>query len=288
VLHGAGVMAWDQGDLDAARVHWEERLLLARELGDTSAIADALRDAGWITYRGGDTTTGRCMIEESLAIHRDLGNQSGVWRALDSLVHSLAQIPLEQADYAAVRSLGEQSLAIVQELGDSAGIAFVRLTLGEIARLQGDYRLARFHYEQALALGRALNDNYRIAETCSNLGYITLNEGDADGAAALFQESLTLSRQAERRPGTILCLAGLAGVACARRQAERAAHLLGAATALLEATQLTLDTTDRRDYGRIMATVQAQLDAATFAAAWAEGRAMPLAQAMSYALDRSQ
>jgi tetratricopeptide (TPR) repeat protein len=288
VLYGAGVIAWDQGDLDAAHAFWDERLTLARELGDPSAIADALRDVGWITYRHGDATTGRRMMEESLAIHRNVGNQSGMWRALDSLAHSLTQMSSEEGDYATVRSLCEQSLAIVQELGDSAGIAFVRLSLGEIARLQGDFRLARSHYEQGLALGRALNDNYRIAETCSNLAYITLNEGDTDRAAVLFQESLVLSRQAERRPGTILCLVGLAGVASVRRQPECAAHLLGAATALLDATHLTLDTTDRRDYDRIVANVQAQLDEATFATAWAEGRAMPIAQAIAYALELPQ
>ncbi len=284
-LYGAGVMAWNQGNLDAAHALWEERLKLAGELGDQLAIADALRDVGWTTYRHGGAATGRRMIEESLAIHRNLGNQSGVWRALDSLAHSLAQISSEQGDYATVRSLAEQSLAIVQELGDSSGIAFVRLTLGEIARLQGDYRLARFHYEQGLAMGRALNDNYRIAETCSNLGYITLNEGGTDRATALFQESLTLSRRAERQPGMILCLVGLAGVASVRQQHGRAAHLLGAATALLDATHLTLDTTDRRDYDRIVAKVRDELDEASFATAWAEGRTMPIAQAIAYALE---
>ena len=60
---------------------------------------------------------------------------------------------------------------------------------------------------------------------------------------------------------------------------------LGAATALLDATHLTLDTTDRRDYDRIVAKVRDELDEASFATAWAEGRTMPIAQAIAYALE---
>jgi len=80
---------------------------------------------------------------------------------------------------------------------------------------------------------------------------------------------------------------GLAGVASVRQQSERAACLLGAA-ALLDATHLTLDTTDRRDYSRIVANLQAQLDEVTFATIWAEGRAMALAQVIAYALELPQ
>jgi hypothetical protein len=41
----------------------------------------------------------------------------------------------------------------------------------------------------------------------------------------------------------------------------------------------------RADYDRFVAAAWDQLDAATFAAAWAEGRAMSLDQAIAEALD---
>jgi predicted ATPase/DNA-binding CsgD family transcriptional regulator len=283
VTRAAGMMAWDQGDIASAHTLLRESLRLARELGDPSAIADTL---GWvgeiICSEQGDTTAGRRLIEEGLAIYRNLGNQAGVWRTLNML----AQVSLEQGDTAVARALGEQSLAIAQELGDNIGSANPLNTLGEIARFQGDFARARSYYEQCLALGHTLNDTYLIARTAANLGYVTLNQGDADRAAALFQEGLIPAWQAERRGFMILSLVGLAGVACARQQLERATRLLGAATALLDATHATLDTTDRRDYDRIMVKVRDQLDEASFAAAWAEGRAMPIKQAIAYALDQ--
>ncbi|NTU82494.1 MAG: LuxR family transcriptional regulator, partial [Chloroflexales bacterium] len=280
VLRGAGLMAWDQGDVVVAETLIRESLTLARELGDQAALADALLFAGWITTRGDDTTT-RSLLEESLALYRSLGNQPGEWDALNSL----AFLSAKQGDAVAARVLGEQSLAIVQELGDTAGIVKVWHTLGEIARLQGEYQLARAHVEQSLALARAVNDSFWIETNCSALAFVRLHEGALDHATALFQESLVLSRQTERRSGTILCLVGLGGVAIARQQPERAARLLGAAAALLDATQVALDTIGRRDYDRLVARLQNQADQASVATAWAEGRALSIAQASAQALE---
>ncbi len=43
---------------------------------------------------------------------------------------------------------------------------------------------------------------------------------------------------------------------------------------------------DRRRYDVAIADIRAQLDEPTFAAAWAEGQAMTLEQAIAYALER--
>jgi hypothetical protein len=41
---------------------------------------------------------------------------------------------------------------------------------------------------------------------------------------------------------------------------------------------------DQEKYDHVVAAARSQLDEATFAVAWAEGRAMPLEQAIAYAL----
>jgi predicted ATPase/class 3 adenylate cyclase len=281
VLLGAGQLALAQGDLAVAQTLAEEGQALAQEIGDPSLIANALLPAGWATFRQGDVTAGRRLIEESLALHRKLGSQLGVGQALSGL----AVLSSRQGDYATARSLSEQSLAIAQELGVIYGIADELSHLGEIARIQGDLKLARAHFEQCLAHGRALNNSNWIAHACTKLGYITLNEGDADHATALFQESLMRHWEAERKIRIPDGLVGLGGVADLRRQPERAARLLGAAAALLDAMPATLDPADHLDYERIVANVQAQLDETSYATAWAEGRAMTLEQAIAYALE---
>jgi predicted neutral ceramidase superfamily lipid hydrolase len=55
--------------------------------------------------------------------------------------------------------------------------------------------------------------------------------------------------------------------------------------AFCQALGSDLDPADRREYDRILAAVRAQLDEATFNAAWAEGRKMTLEQAIEYVLE---
>jgi len=71
---------------------------------------------------------------------------------------------------------------------------------------------------------------------------------------------------------------------------ERAARLLGATEAVREAIQIGLSAAypDRIEYDRYVAAVRAQLDEAVFAAAWAEGRALTLEQAIEYALSEPE
>jgi hypothetical protein len=77
----------------------------------------------------------------------------------------------------------------------------------------------------------------------------------------------------------------LGGVAAERGRAERSARLLGAVAALREATGATiLFAPDRVLHERHMAAGRAQLDPAAFAAAWAAGRTMPLAEVIAEAL----
>ena len=81
------------------------------------------------------------------------------------------------------------------------------------------------------------------------------------------------------------CLMGLAGVAGAIRQPARAARLFGAVESLLNTTRGQLEPIEQAEYDRNLAVARAQLDEATFAVAWAEGRMFSLEQAVAYALD---
>jgi len=55
----------------------------------------------------------------------------------------------------------------------------------------------------------------------------------------------------------------------------------------LEIAVYPLEPIHRVEYDRTVAAIQTQLNEAAFAAAWAEGRAMTLEQAIAYALSES-
>ncbi len=60
---------------------------------------------------------------------------------------------------------------------------------------------------------------------------------------------------------------------------------MGAAEAQFEAIGAALWPADRLEHGRTVAAVRSALSEEVVAAAWAEGRAMPLEQAIASALD---
>src|SRR5439155_15426270 len=81
------------------------------------------------------------------------------------------------------------------------------------------------------------------------------------------------------------CLAGLGGAAAASGLAERAARLLGAAEALFEAMGAPLTRNEQAVFDRDVAVTRAALSGESFAAAWAEGRRLPLERAIQLALE---
>ncbi len=101
-------------------------------------------------------------------------------------------------------------------------------------------------------------------------------------AQASYREGLRLwqeMQQVEQRLGIVTGLAGLAEIAAAQGQAERAGRLFGAASRLLPATS-----TYREEVHRRSTAARAQLDAATFEAGWTAGQAMTEEQAITEAL----
>jgi hypothetical protein len=106
--------------------------------------------------------------------------------------------------------------------------------------------------------------------------------GDEPQATVLYRKGLSLWQDMQRvghELGIVKGLAGLAEVAAAQGQPERAGRLFGAAARLLPATSSYREEVQRRS-----AAARAPLDTATFEAGWAAGQAMTEEQAITEAL----
>jgi DNA-binding CsgD family transcriptional regulator len=101
----------------------------------------------------------------------------------------------------------------------------------------------------------------------------------------LYQQSLALIWARVYRENIAEDLAGLAAVASLLGQPERAARLFGTVEALREESGIRLSPLRRAEYDRTVEGIRTHLDQATFAEAWAQGRAMPLERAIVQALE---
>jgi hypothetical protein len=129
-----------------------------------------------------------------------------------------------------------------------------------------------------------LGDKKGVIVSLHNLGLAAAMAGEHEQARALHKRALILCEKVGDTRFLPRSLAGLAGVARVQGCAERAARLLGAVDALMEAMFPPVRPSERTGSEIAVATVCATLGEERFAAVWAEGRAMSRAEAVGYAL----
>jgi predicted ATPase/class 3 adenylate cyclase len=275
-----GQAVFRREDVVRAIAFEEESLVLFRRLGDKSGIADPLSQLGHMARHQGDRPRAVACYEESLALYREAEDRWGIAWGLGNLAMS----EYDQGNLAHAVVLLTESIEIFRNQGLNAAVAWGYTSLGDIERRRGDDARAAAYYDESLALFQELEDEFGLAQVRYNLGLLAHRQHNASRAMALFTESLRSFQRLGARADLADVFAGLAAMAGERGLAVRAARLFGAAEALCENADTPLPPVQRADYDRDVAAVHAQLEEATLAAAWDEGRAMALEEAIAYAL----
>lgn len=273
-----------RGHLFGEGIAWLRRILAGVQMQEpTNTRARAFQHLGLLAESEGDLATACMAYEKGLALSRALGGEEDL---VAFFLYKLGAVAAVHQSEAAARPIfamarsAQETLISQRQQGDEVQLALSYNCLGEIARIEDDYPAARSFYEKSLALRRKLGDTRGMTATLLNLGFVALYLGDDRLATTYFEESLPLTQKLENPSDIAISLAGFAGVFARQGQPERAARLFGAVEALNEAIRSHLEYIDRIEIERNIAVARTQLDEATFAAAWAEGRAMTLEQAI--------
>ena len=115
---------------------------------------------------------------------------------------------------------------------------------------------------------------------------MTRDRGSDRQATGYLVEGLRLSHELGNKAAVAWALEGLAEVVSRQGAVARSARLLGAANGLRQAVAVPLPPAARKRLERLLGTLRAQISEAAWTAAWAEGRAMSLEQAVAYALEQ--
>ena len=273
---------YHQGYLSEGRGWYERALAQAPPAARTAAQAWALGYAGYLAWAQGDHPAARRRLEESVEIWRELGGGQG---GLAHMLWILALEMLDRGEPAAARTLAEESVGIFRTIGvDQYGLSISLATLGGIVLYQRDHALATSLLEESVAISRKAGDGWMLSRPLRILGVAVFQRGDHDQAAALFEESLTLLRRSGDKLYVSRSLECLAAVDAVRGDRSRAVRLFGAGEALREAMGASV-LLHLGDYDGAVAAARDHLSEEAFAAAWAEGRAMTLEEAVDYALE---
>jgi hypothetical protein len=124
-----------------------------------------------------------------------------------------------------------------------------------------------------------------LATAFCYLGIAQLFADDLTAARANLRAALRLFNDAGVKYLMSYCLFGLAGVASAEGQPERATRLCGASFAVQDALGVALAPMVQQLYDLGEATIRAQLSDAAFTAAYARGRDLSVTAAVALALE---
>jgi predicted ATPase/class 3 adenylate cyclase len=277
-----GTAVYRQGDYRRAAALFEESISLSEsdDKGDKGRLGFTLYLLGVVARLRGDYRRAEAYCKESLVLNRALGRTAYVGHALDGL--GLVALCLGESDKA--NSLCEEALALAEQGRYKYGTFSFLNSLGLIACAKGDYLRATAMCEEGLSLARDLGEKGGIARALNVLARVAFYQEDRRRAATLHRDSLVIFRDLREKLGIAQCLERL-GVVAADPAPERAARLFAAAAGLREAIDAPLPPFEAAEYDSTVNGVRAALQADTLAAAWAEGRAMTLEQAIEYALE---
>ncbi len=264
---------------------WLTEGLMRQDIGTLTVADRRLRASafGWLgTLQAwqGDLDAAQSSHEENVALFRELGDQAGLVEALQT--YGMLFIMRGDPEHAGPPL--EESLALAHKIRDAASVAQSLFFSGILEYLQGYVQQASALWEESLALRRPEGNQWFIAIVLAHLAMAAIDESNYRRATSQLAESLTLLRTISEKWQTAHTLEVIACLAAMQGHFLRAAHIFGAARRLREIHSIPMLSFLQKFYERGVATLRAQLDEATLATAWAEGRAMTLEQVVAYAL----
>jgi len=197
----------------------------------------------------------------------------------------LAKARAQAGDPDAARAELERGVGIAGRIGEHDDEAAGYLELSEISRRAGDLAAAGEHLRRALEVVEPRSQRPDMigvaASTYSKAGALAEQEGDLAGAARWHARALGVLSASEVgllpiNPALAGVVEGVAALAAARGETERAAELLGLARTLQGyANSASLES------GRASAAMAGSADPARMAAAYARGRLLGRREALA-------
>jgi hypothetical protein len=252
LMEALGGVCWWQADLRAMRPAYAEAAEIWRSLGDKSELANALYNYSFV-----------------FSVPEKPGGDVG---GLDP-------------DGEGAAALAE-ALALYEELGDIRGVANVRWGMGNAKYFNNSFDAGVKDMLAALEGFRAVGDRTMEAWSLHMAGGAILRSGRPDESRPYLRHALRHFYDAGDAAGMTLVLDDLSSQALADDDPVRAALLWGAARALTTATGANLAAfTDGWIEQQVRPNVRVALDPAELERGAREGAAMPLDDAVAYALD---
>lgn len=281
-ITAAGILANCQSDHLEAVALSEESLALWRRLDDQVGMTNCLNGLCAARVLSVDYERGDPVCWESLTLSRRVGNRAGI---VCSLMY-LGVAAQGRGDHERARTFFCDCERACRELemGRSVFAGWLMSHWSRSEAEEGDHASARSHAEKALEIGRSLDDTWGISLGLQALAKVERARGEDGRAGTMLAESLEGFRIVGRKREIAECLEAIASLDNGRECQKRAGRLLGASEALRRELGVPRPPGECAEYDHRVSTVRTQLGDTAWEVTRAEGSAMPLGEAIQYAL----
>ncbi|HLZ60452.1 MAG TPA: tetratricopeptide repeat protein [Ktedonosporobacter sp.] len=277
ILRTQGNLARTRSNYKVARRLLEEALAIYEELGNSKRMTFTREDLAQIALAQCNYTTARTLLEENLARYQAQNEKYSIAYPLFHLARTLF---LANDDLAQAQILAERSLAIFKTTGNRRFLAYVSGLLGEIHLMRGEEAEARSLLEEYVVACKQIEDRFSTADALMALARFKTQQGKHNEALACYEESGRLLRIIGVKEASAACLEGIGEVAVGLGKPKWAAYVWGTAAEVRASIITPMQRIYRPSYSRAVRAARQSLGDEAFQATWAEGRQVPLEQAL--------
>jgi predicted ATPase/class 3 adenylate cyclase len=269
-----------QGNLPFAMESLHEAIAISRATGDKFILGNSLilytAVSSFINAPGGSEAA-----QEALTIFTD--EITDPW-GLSMAYLSMARIASAKGDLSEKQKYIGKLKELIGEASLSYQAGMLFLIMGMDESVYGNYESAKQFFEDALHVFTRLKYKHFQLATRSEMGHIARHTGDLQQASQIYSETIMGWKDLGNRGAIAHELECFAFIAIAEEELPRTLKLFGAAEALREKAHSPMTDHERIEYDQAVARVRALLNESEFNSLWAEGRTLPMEQAIEYAL----
>ncbi len=179
--NGAGILAAEQGDFEAAQRLFETALEVARESGDAKRISSTITNLGNIALYRRDYERARELYAEG----EEVATQAGIPRPAALARENLGLVMIGLGDLDAAVRIFEETLAVAREARATHDVSNRVRLLARALIDRGEVERPRALLAESLELTRALKEPRGYADCLEVAGALAVATGDAAQAAQL-------------------------------------------------------------------------------------------------------
>ncbi len=191
ILRNKGIVFSMKGELDQARICWEQALENYRSLNLRWGESATLSNLGILARYERDYAGSVAYFEQALEIRRLMGDRQGE----GSFRLNLGAITMSLGQYEQARESFKRALILLRQVGNRNDEGLTLYNLGLVARNQAQFDEAERFFQDALTISRRISDRQGESLALTGLGSVYREQGQLEKSVPALETAVSLRQE---------------------------------------------------------------------------------------------